>query len=539
MVLDPLVLWFIPGFLGLILLILIVSLLIRSRTQNPEIKLLKLLRKRKVREAAEFLVELRRSAEAIELLIRERRQADAAGICLRTGEFDRAGFLLNSVGDHEAAVEAYTQGGNFTEAAAILERIGRSERAAELFARAGRLKDAARLFLRARKYQKAGEIHRRLGDRIGTARMLALHHSEAGDVEAAVEMFLEAGDLKKAIDLCKRRKDWGVLSRLMERLGRPELAAQFRNQQAAQRGDGGEEDLPAHRARLEEALRNDPDDLKLLLELADVHRSLGDPAAATTLLEESAGRFRAREVPTKAVAVLKRLLEIAPDRREVHGGLGALYLQLGHKDEAIAQYKLQIEFLVEQGRTLDALRALDRIVDLSPDAVVDRLHLAEAYVRHLEFPAAARRYREALARLDAQGGDDGFWIRIAERYLHHVPDDLGTVQRLAEKLAAADRHAEAMCWLQRCVAKDPGAPIILETFATCLEALGQPDKADAVLGILAGIYGHRGLVAEQARVLERLVREPTMDPEKTGEPIADGEVLTLDWDLPASATQRL
>ncbi len=586
MSLGPLIPWMLAGFFSIALIVVLLSLLVRSRRRSPEARLARLLERRQITEAAELMVELERHDDAVELLIRARRQADAARIFMHTRDYERAAELFESVNDFEGAVEAHERAGKLLEAGRLMERLCRFERAGDLLAEAGHLKEAIRVYRRGNQHRKVGELLIRLGDRKGAARLFAMHHAEQGELETAVELYVEAGDVRKAVELYRSRQDWAGLSGLMRRLGHHDMAEKFARRATAQQPQSTPEaptapavlpaiplaelpvveaaaspppritrqmdrqirsaetaveppDLSRARKNLEAIIAENPEDLRALFGYSEVLRRSGALEEAVGALAGAADRFRSRGAPMKAVATLRRLLDVAPYRRDLHEDLATLYTEMGVKNEAISQTRHLINWLLEESRALDALHAVGRILDLSPEVLVDRLLLAEAYAQHLALDAAGRRYREVLDLLDREEDSDARWIHVARRYLHHDPDDLPVMQGLAERLARSDAYAEALPWLQRCVSQEPADPSSLETLATCFEGLGQPNKAAAVLSILAELYGQRGLVQARDAVIARLdAWRPAAPVDTAADPSAPGrgDLFELDWDLPTPVT---
>ena len=298
--------------------------------------------------------------------------------------------------------------------------------------------------------------------------------------------------------------------------------------------------LKKARNLLKKVVEADPNDIRSRLRLGEVHFQLGDKADAVALLAQVGDYYRDHGFLLKSVAVYKKMLEVDPARGELHGELANLYFRLGMAPEAVRQHKVQVRALLKQGRVIDSLHVVRQILDLEPGNVKDRVRLAEAYSQHELYEDASREFREVLSVLEKKGDRGPLWVQVSERYLHHNLRDVQVARRLVEKLMDLGRHNHALPWLQVCFEQTPGDLGVLDMLATCFDSLGQPNKAIAVLKILAGLYRKSGLSAERDSSLMRILE---IDPKditanrKLGRDTPDkkdarGKDIELDWDLP-------
>ena len=294
------------------------------------------------------------------------------------------------------------------------------------------------------------------------------------------------------------------------------------------------------RGLLKKVTEADPNDIRSRLRLGEVHFQLGDKADAVALLAQVGDYYRDHGFLLKSVAVYKKMLEVDPGRWDLHGELANLYFRLGMAPEAIKQHKVQVRALLKQGRVAVCLHVVRQILDLEPGNVKDRVRLAEAYSQNELYEDAAREFKEVLSVLEKKDSRGPLWVQVAERYLHHNMQDVQVARDLVEKLMELGRHNQALPWLQLVFDANPGDMGILDMLATCFDSLGQPNKAIAILKILAGLYRKRGLKAEREstllRVLEVDPKDVTANRELGREGVGDkagrGEDIELAWDLP-------
>ncbi|MFH1530313.1 MAG: DUF6584 family protein [Pseudomonadota bacterium] len=303
--------------------------------------------------------------------------------------------------------------------------------------------------------------------------------------------------------------------------------------------------LKKARTLLKKVIDADPNDIRSRLRLGEVHFQLGDKVEAVALLAQVGDYYRDHGFLLKSVAVYKKMLEVDPGRWDLHGELANLYFRLGMAPEAVKQYKVQVRALLKQGRIVDCLHVVRQVLDLEPGNVKDRVRLAEAYSQHELYEDAAREFKEVLSVLEKKNSRGPLWIQVAERYLHHNMQDVQVARQLVEKIMELGRHNQALPWLQLCFDSNPGEMAILDMLATCFDSLGQPNKAIAVLKILAKLNGKHGLKAERdatlMRVLEIDPKDVTANRELgrggVGDKTGRGEDIELDWDLPKAAAK--
>jgi len=301
--------------------------------------------------------------------------------------------------------------------------------------------------------------------------------------------------------------------------------------------------LKKARNLLKKVIEEDPSDIRSQLRLGEVYFQLGDKVGAVALLARIGDYYRDHGFLLKSVAVYKKMLEVDPGRWDLHGELAGLYFRLGMAPEAVRQHKVQVRALLKQGRVVESLHVVRQILDLEPGNVKDRVRLAEAYSQHELYEDAAREFREVLSILSRRGDRGPLWIQVAERYLHHNMQDVAVARQLVEKLMELGRHSQALPWLQLCFETNSDDLGVLDMLATCFDSLGQPNKAIAVLKILAEIYKKSGLTNEREGSLLRVLE---VDPEDVtanrdlgregaSDKAARGEDIELDWDLPKPA----
>lgn len=514
----------------------------------------------------------------------------------KAGDFLKAAQTFEKLGDNSLAARARVQAGETLATAEYLEKAGDLKGAIPLYEAAGSWRKVVELHKRQQNWAALGDIMVHLGkhdlaieffrrippqdkDYMEAAMSLASLLEKRGDVEGAIKKYSEILNSHGVNDSTSRAL--AALTELSERTNHPQDAAPPQGRDLAPEGppapepervvftgepveqpdsksDPGSERKDKLLKKVDQALqgktpkkacsllkkivRTYPDDINSLFRLSEVYRQLGDKTRAAAVLVRAGKDYRDRGLLLQSATVYEKLLDTDATLWELRGELANLYLRSGKGTEAVAQYKLQIQALREQGRIVDSLHVVRRILALTPDALNDRVCLAEAYSRNLQYKDASREFRVVLSILEEKEEQDSLWVQVAERYMHHDMQDVQVAQQLVEKLMELDRCNHALLWLQLCFDQKPGDSENLDMLATCFESLGQPDKAVAVLKILANLYGQWGLKAEQEstmlRILEcdskDLTTNSKQDRYGPAEKPLKGRDIELDWDLPSS-----
>ena len=252
----------------------------------------------------------------------------------------------------------------------------------------------------------------------------------------------------------------------------------------------------------------EPADIKTRVGLADLQHKHGDMASALRTYHDVASQFADEGLLLKSVAVFKQMLRLDHGLHSVHVALARVYQQLGLVNDAISQYQRAIRVLNQRRQTVDALYVIRELLDLDPDNIRGRVRLAEDFFAEGKSDDGVRELRLALETLDRDGANEQF-MRVAERLLHHQPEDAVVSRRLAELVLDEDNPQAALPRLQACFRAHPHDVEVLDMLARCFNQLGQSHKALTVLKELARIHVRNGLVEERNEALRQVL---SLDP---------------------------
>lgn len=298
-------------------------------------------------------------------------------------------------------------------------------------------------------------------------------------------------------------------------------------------------------AEYEKILKEDPDDIRVRIKLADAYTKLKDTDRAVEALAQCAKQYEQQGFMQKAVAIYKQILGIAPSRVEVYLALAGNYRQLRRLNDAAEQFQGALRVLDERNDEPGKLAVIQQMLEMDPDNVVDRVRLSEAYAAAGRTREAAQTLRDTLgvlARL-SQGGQASArkaYPLVAERYLYHKPDDAEIAKDLAKVYLAAEMPERALPKLKTVQRSSPLDVELLSAVADAFDLLGQTHKAVIVFKEMARLYKKAGLDNERSEVLGRILAlDPTDESARTalGQTTSEVSGTTIEFDASAAAAQ--
>lgn len=244
----------------------------------------------------------------------------------------------------------------------------------------------------------------------------------------------------------------------------------------------------------ERIIREAPDDVRVLMKIGDLYVRDGAVREAVRTYTEVADYYVANGFFLKAVAVYKQVLQLNPTSLDPRIRLAELYFQLGLLSDAISQYQLIAQGHQQNGHAQAYLKALDRMVEIDPANVGNRIKLAETQAKAGSTMSAAMQFA-AACRLLHQAGRFEEYVKVAERYLHYLPEDGDVSRELARVLLQTGRPLAAIQRLQPFLKKGRFAIDDVLLVADALLQLGEQDRAVDVLFEAADEFAGHGDIA--------------------------------------------
>jgi len=261
---------------------------------------------------------------------------------------------------------------------------------------------------------------------------------------------------------------------------------------------------------LQRLVDDDPSDDRTLLKIGNVQHRKGDLEAAAKTYWQVAQLYKENGAHQKAIAVFKQLAQIQPDRADVNEAVGALLHAQGLTHNALAEYRDVFERYKAANDLEGCRRALEAMVRIDPENVGLRVKYAEHMANIGKVDAAIKQFSMALAQLEAKTRFDDY-IKVAERYLYHKPDDSKLLKKVVTILLQEERARQALAKLQTLYTSDPQDVETLELLIATFIALSQDAKAVSVLKEVARVYEH--LEPGNPKATEAWQRAFDIDPE--------------------------
>jgi tetratricopeptide (TPR) repeat protein len=253
----------------------------------------------------------------------------------------------------------------------------------------------------------------------------------------------------------------------------------------------------------------DPSDIRSWLLLADCLVRSGQKNAAIDRYLHVGEFYTQGRQPQKALAVYRQVLNLDPERLDVHLRCAGLFRELGQMPDAVLVYEKAGAALLKAGQTDEAFECYAAVCDIEPANVAKRLRLAELYSREQRVDEAVEQFgRCARQLLDDNRLQE--YVRVAERLLYHQQID-DVLRDLAGVYLRLSEPRRALMKLNTLLQKSPSDPSGLELLAETFAGLGKHDKAVSVMLELA--RGERGRGPEsQSSVIRVLRRALEWDP---------------------------
>ena len=189
-------------------------------------------------------------------------------------------------------------------------------------------------------------------------------------------------------------------------------------------------------------IRQDPHDINARLEMVKLLQEEERLDESVDELMRIAAVYMKRNIPVKAVAVLRQAARQQPERADVRMAYGEVFSKLEMLEDAAREYREAYRLFKQADNLTAMLDALSGLSRLDPGNLEANLQLAEALSRAGRNEQAARVFRELadyLLRLKAY--ED--WEKVAERALFHH-QDVSLAHDLALRYVRTDRHAMAL-----------------------------------------------------------------------------------------------
>jgi pilus assembly protein FimV len=194
-------------------------------------------------------------------------------------------------------------------------------------------------------------------------------------------------------------------------------------------------------------LKKYPEDTTIINRVGDLYGRAGELQKAVELYEEIAGHFTRDGFTTKAIAILKKIQRLDPQRLDIFERLAELYFEQGLVIEAKREYQILADWYVKHDQLDKAVEAHEKLVDLDPSNHVSALRLADLLLKQGQAKSALKVY-EKLGKVLLDAGK----LDQAERLYRHVleqdPPEGGFLLPVCKVFLESGRQAVAREFLE-------------------------------------------------------------------------------------------
>lgn len=198
----------------------------------------------------------------------------------------------------------------------------------------------------------------------------------------------------------------------------------------------------------QQILRYDPKDQVALMTLGDLFARQNDMPQAIDYFERLAQVYLSDGFNSKAIAIYKKIVKLAPNELLPLEHLADLYVQQGVMSEARPLYLQIAEAHLKANRAPKAVELLRRLIEVEPENLRVQMRLAELYNVMGQKQEAAQTYLNYAHRLHDQGQYDEA-EKLVVRVLDLDAKNADALKLKARILGAAGRAPEAIPALEK------------------------------------------------------------------------------------------
>ncbi len=235
----------------------------------------------------------------------------------------------------------------------------------------------------------------------------------------------------------------------------------------------------------EKILRRYPNDTTIINRVGDLYGRVGQLQRSIELYEEIADHFTSDGFVTKAIAILKKIQRLDPQRLDIFERLAQLYFDQGLIVEAKREYQILADWYIKNAELEKAIEAHEKLVNLDPSNHVSSLRLADLLLRRGEIGSATKVYsRLGSVLIEANKLDE------AERLFHHVmeknPPEGEFLADVCDAFLDAGRTPVALEFLNFAIQRSPDSTELMILLARTHKTMGENEKAmDFARSVLA------------------------------------------------------
>ncbi|HME90404.1 MAG TPA: tetratricopeptide repeat protein [Myxococcaceae bacterium] len=262
-----------------------------------------------------------------------------------------------------------------------------------------------------------------------------------------------------------------------------------------------------------EYLSVSPKDAKVLLRLAELKERLGETAAAAEAFHRLGMLHLEDGIDSKAIAVLRRALQLGPSHAESVLLLAELLVKAGKRRDAVNALEAAGRATAAAGDHSTRLKMLEAAAKLD-DAVGSKLAYAQVLIEVGNKGAARAVLREAADQL-REHGTPLDRLQVLEQLLSVSLGDAQVAIEAAMAAVALKDYRRALVSLRIAMEHGPDNADMVSLTGAVLHAMGEQSKALLVARLAARMYGGAGRNAEAKKNWLAVLRLNPGDEEAT------------------------
>ncbi len=281
-------------------------------------------------------------------------------------------------------------------------------------------------------------------------------------------------------------------------------------------------------------LEEDPDEPTLLNTVGDLLVRQQQPEQALTCFRQVANIYLTGGFAVKALAMYRKILQVAPDDLRAREIIAELYEKQGLTYEAVRELKALVDIQEAAGRDDLALGLLERLSGLVPDDPVIWRRRAGLFAKREKSDLARQHYLEAIRLYGAQGQFPEV-LGTVEEALSHNDEDQVVLSEAIEVASRARKLPEVQSYLRNRIQKTGKEHPYRMFIGLVHERMGEPEKAGEIYKELYGQGVSDPRVSQGLMRTGQAVEFGAQPVEAAGAESEESEQFDLDLDAPPSA----
>ena len=226
-------------------------------------------------------------------------------------------------------------------------------------------------------------------------------------------------------------------------------------------------------------LEKNPEDWTIINTIGDLYARIGKIDEAIKEFNKIVSYYFNEGFYTKAIAILKKINRLAPDKIEPALKMAECYILQGLPAEAKSIYFDLAENYITKKNIRDAIKIYEKIVELEKDNPNLRLNLAKLYTKEKMFDAAVEQYNW-IAENYIESGKIDEAESILNEALKLKPSDLNTINNLITVYKKKGEDEKAIPFIEKALKSDKDNLNLLKYLGLILYKQGKFDRAEEI-----------------------------------------------------------